>query len=196
MVRPMIPLYPPGFRKALLSNFHHPMDLREQARKAVERNDEIEHMLQSPEVLSDMGRVADLSKQHKGMQELVGKSREFLSLQSEFEEWRLAARDSGDAELQKLAQDEVKRLEVTLPELEQDLKRLLIPRDPADDRGAIMEIRAGTGGDEASLFAGDLFRMYQHYVESRGWHLHMVSCSEGTVGGFKEIVAEVSAEGS
>ena len=172
------------------------MDLREQARKAVERSDEIEHKLQSPEILADMAKVADLSKQHKGMQELVRKSREYLVAEKELEDWRKAAADASDPELQALAYAEVGRLTDSQPEREKDLKLLLVPKDAADERGAILEIRAGTGGDEASLFAGDLFRMYQYYVESHGWRLGVVSVSEGTVGGYKEIVAEIPDEGS
>ncbi len=171
------------------------MDLREQARKAIERYEEIEHKLQSPEILSDMAKVADLSRQHKGMQELVGKSREYLSLSQEFDDWRKAAGDSSDPELQQLAQEEWRRMETIVPACEQELQFLFIPKDPADERGAILEIRAGTGGDEASLFAGNLFRMYQYYAESRRWHVALLSSSEGTVGGFKEIIAEVTGEG-
>jgi len=98
--------------------------------------------------------------------------------------------------LQALAQSEVKRLEGFLPELEKDLKFLFVPKDPADERGAILEIRAGTGGDEASLFVGDLYRMYQYYIASHGWQMSLISCSEGTVGGFKEIIAEIPHEGA
>jgi peptide chain release factor 1 len=172
------------------------MDLRDQACKAVERCEEIEAKLQNPALLADMAKVAELSKQHKDLQELAQKSREYLDGLRDLESWRKASEDPSDAELQKLAQDEVLRLEEGLPQREQELKFLLIPKDPADERGVILEIRAGTGGDEASLFAGDLYRMYQRYIESRGWRPHLVSCSEGTVGGFKEIVAEVAAEGA
>jgi peptide chain release factor 1 len=171
-----------------------PMDLRDQARKAIERSDEIEHRLQSPEALSDMAKVAELSKQHKGLQELVVKSRDFLGLLQEVEDWRKAAQDGSDAELQLLAQAEVKRIEEELPGREQELKFLLVPKDPADERGAILEIRAGTGGDEASLFAGDLYRMYQYYALARKWNIHVVDSNEGTVGGYKEIVAEITGE--
>jgi len=170
------------------------MDLKEQARKAIERNDEIEARLQSPEALTDMAKVADWSRQHKGMQELVRKSRDFLAMTQEIEDWRKATLDSSDSELQQLAYDESHRLEAELPEREQELRFLFIPKDPADERGAILEIRAGTGGDEASLFAGNLYRMYQYYAESRKWKVHVVDVSEGTVGGYKEIVAEITGE--
>ncbi len=172
------------------------MDLQEQATKALERLREIESKLQSPEFLADMPKVAELSRQHKALQAISIKSREYLDQMRELDEWRKAARDHSDLELQKLGQEEVARLEPLILQLEQELKFLLIPKDPTDERGVILEIRAGTGGDEASIFAGDLFRMYQRYLESRGWRLNMVSCSEGTMGGYKEISAEVEAEGA
>ena len=171
------------------------MDLKEQARKAIERSDEIEARLQSPEALADMTKVAVWSKQHKNMQDLVGQSREYLDLLKELEDWRKAAGDSSDSEVQQLAQEEWHRIEAILPERENALQFLFIPKDIADERGAILEIRAGTGGDEASLFAGNLYRMYQYYAESRRWNVHLVDCSEGTVGGYKEVVAEVTGEG-
>ncbi len=169
------------------------MDIKEQARKTLERNNEIEARLQSPEALSDMAKVAEWSKQHKGMQELVAKSRDYLNLMKELEDWRKATEDS-DSELQQLAHDEIHRIEDELPAFEQELRFLFIPKDPADERGAILEIRAGTGGDEASLFAGNLYRMYQYYAESRRWNVHVVDVSEGTVGGYKEIVAEITGD--
>ncbi len=171
------------------------MDLRDQARKAVAHSEEIEAQLQNPEVLSDRARMTGLSREHKALQELVQQSRTYLGLLAELQEWRRAVQDPADGELQKLAEEEVRRLEEAVPTREKELEWLLIPKDPADVRGAILEIRAGTGGDEASLFAGDLYRMYGHYAENRGWHPHLVSASEGTVGGFKEIVAEIPDEG-
>jgi peptide chain release factor 1 len=171
------------------------MDLRQQAQKAIERFGEIEHKLQSPETLSDQAKVRDLSKQHKDLQETVERSRAYLEMLGDLENWRKAAYDNSDAEMQAMGRDEVARLEEELPETEQALSFLFIPKDPADSRGAVLEIRAGTGGDEASLFAGDLFRMYQYYCESRGWRVETLSLSEGTAGGFKEVLAEVTGDG-
>lgn len=170
------------------------MDLKEQARKTLERNNEIEARLQSPEALSDMAKVAEWSRQYKGMQELVSQSRDYLALMKDLDDWRKATEDSSDSELQQLAHDEIHRIEESLPPLEQALRFLFIPKDPTDERGAVLEIRAGTGGDEASLFAGNLFRMYQYYAESRKWSVHVVDSSEGTVGGYKEVVAEITGE--
>jgi peptide chain release factor 1 len=171
------------------------MELHEQARKAIERFEEIEHRLQSPDTLGDMAKVMELSRQHKGMVELVEASRAYINRLSELDGWRKAAHDGSDPELQAMAREEQARIEESLPAEEQALRFLLVPKDPSDARGAVLEIRAGTGGDEASLFAGDLHRMYQAFCESRGWRLQVVSASEGTVGGFKEIVSEVTGDG-
>src|SRR5690606_23381128 len=121
-------------------------------RKAIERFEEVEHRLQSPEALGDMAKVTELSRQHKGMLELVEASKRYLETVGDLDGWRTAAQDGSDAELQGMARDEVARLEAELPAMEQSLRFLFIPKDPADERGAVLEIRAGTGGDEASLF--------------------------------------------
>jgi peptide chain release factor 1 len=132
---------------------------------------------------------------HKGLAETVVKSREYLGMMADLAEWEKAAEDGSDSEMQALAQDELKRLKETIPAVEDQLKFLFIPKDPNDQRDVILEIRAGTGGDEASIFAGDLWRMYKYYIESRRWKVTVVSESEGTVGGFKELVAEVTGDG-
>src|SRR6185436_6528043 len=172
------------------------MDFRQQARKVIERSEELESLLQRADVLSDRARMADLSREHKGLLDTVAKAREYLSLLSEAEEWGRAEADPSDPELQKLAREESLRLKERLPRLEEELRILFIPKDPNDERGVILEIRAGTGGDEASIFAGDLFRMYKYFIEGRGWRLVVVSESEGTAGGFKEIVCEVASAGA
>src|SRR5690606_29537950 len=160
-----------------------------------ERYEEIEHRLQSPETLSDQAKVRDLSKQHKDMQEVVGRSRDYLALLEEYDGWRKALDDGSDPELQAMAREEADRIEEALPDIERALSILFIPKDPADERGAVLEVRAGTGGDEASLFAGDLFRMYQYYCDTRGWRTEILSSHEGTSGGFKEILVEVTGDG-
>ena len=171
------------------------MDLRDQARKTIERYQEVEGLLQSPAVLADQAKVRDLSKQHKDLQEPVERSRAYLEMLEDLENWRKAAYDNSDLEMQVMGRDEVARLESELPGFEQELSFLFIPKDPADERGAVLEVRAGTGGDEASLFAGDLFRMYQYYAGTRGWRVEILSESEGTAGGFKEVLAEVTGDG-
>ena len=172
------------------------MDFKQQARKVIERSEELEHQLQNPDILADKARMAEASRLHKSLAETVEKAREYLALLAELAEWEKATQDPSDGELQKLAEDEVRRIREGLPAVEAELRILFIPKDPNDERGAVLEIRAGTGGDEASIFAGDLYRMYRYYIESRGWRLAVVSESEGTVGGYKEIMCEVEGRGA
>jgi peptide chain release factor 1 len=171
------------------------MDFKQQARKVIERSEELEHQLQNPDILSDKSRMAELSRLHKSLGDTVEKAKEYLALLAEQDEWQKASQDGSDPEMQAMAQDEVKRLKEVLPAVEGELRILFIPKDPNDERNAVLEIRAGTGGDEASIFAGDLFRMYKYYIEARGWRLTVVSESEGTVGGYKEIMCEVEGKG-
>ena len=171
------------------------MDYKTQAQKVIERSEEMESQLQRPDILSDMKRMTEISRTHKGLAETVVKSKEYLSLLADIAEWEKAAADGSDPELQQLAGDELKKLRERAPQVENDLKFLFIPKDPNDQRSAILEIRAGTGGDEASIFAGDLYRMYKYYIDSRGWKATLLSESEGTVGGFKEVFLEVLGDG-
>jgi len=170
------------------------MDFRDQTRKVIERSEELESQLQRPDILSDMKRMTELSRLHKGLAETVVKAKEYLALDAEIADWDKAATDPSDPEMQALAVDELKKLREKVPEVEQELRFLFIPKDPNDERNAIMEIRAGTGGDEASIFAGDLYRMYKYYIESRGWKATVISASEGTVGGFKEVILEIEGQ--
>ncbi len=171
------------------------MDYKQQAQKVIERSEEMESQLQRPDILSDMKRMTEISRTHKGLAESVLKAREYLSLLADVAEWERAAGDPSDAELQQLAVDELKKLRERVPAVENELRILFIPKDPNDQRSAILEIRAGTGGDEASIFAGDLYRMYKYYIDSRGWKSTLLSESEGTVGGFKEVFLEVLGDG-
>src|SRR5690606_16974814 len=171
------------------------MDFRDQTRKIIERSEELESQLQRPEILNDMARMTELGRAHKGLGETVVKAREYQSLLADIAEWEKALADGSDPEMQQLAGDELQKLLARLDPLEQELRFLFIPKDPNDDRSAILEIRAGAGGDEASIFAGDLYRMYKYYIDSRGWKSTLLSESEGTVGGFKEVVCEVTGDG-
>jgi peptide chain release factor 1 len=171
------------------------MDFRDQTRKVIERSEELESQLQRPDILSDMTRMTELGRLHKGLAETVVKAKEYLALYADIAEWERAEADPADPEMQSLAIEELKKLRDMIPILEQELRFLFIPKDPNDSRGAILEIRAGTGGDEASIFAGDLYRMYKYYIDSRGWKCTLLSASEGTVGGYKEIICEVEATG-
>jgi peptide chain release factor 1 len=171
------------------------MDFRDQTRKVIERSEELESQLQHPNILSDMARMTELGKLHKGLAETVAKAKEYHALFADIAEWEKGEADVSDPELQTLAHEELKKLREKIPLLEQELRFLFIPKDPNDSRGAILEIRAGTGGDEASIFVGDLYRMYKYYIDSRGWKCTLLSSSEGTVGGFKEVICEVEGNG-
>ena len=171
------------------------MDYQEQARKVIERSEEMESLLQRPDILSDMKRMTEISRTHKGLAESVIKAKEYLDLVAELAEWERAVEDTSDAEKQQMAFGEVGRLRERVPVVENELRILFIPKDPNDQRSAIMEIRAGTGGDEASIFAGDLYRMYKYYIESRRWKATLLSENEGTAGGFKEVFLEVTGDG-
>lgn len=167
----------------------------EQAHKAIDRSEEIEGLLSRPDTISNAGRFKELSQIHKGLEEVVKKSREYLQCTQELKEWKIAAEDRADPEMQEIAIEEISHLELKIEQLQEELKVLLIPKDPTDFRNALLEIRAGTGGDEASLFAGDLFKMYRYYCESKGWKIQILSLSEGTAGGFKEIISLVEGQG-
>jgi peptide chain release factor 1 len=171
------------------------VDYKTQAQKVIERSEEMESLLQRPEILSDMKRMTEISRTHKGLAETVVKSKEYLSLLADLAEWEKAASDGSDREMQDLAQTELKAIRERVPKVEDELRFLFIPKDPNDLRSAILEIRAGTGGDEASIFAGDLYRMYKYYIDSKGWKSTLLSESEGTAGGFKEVYLEVMGEG-
>ena len=137
-----------------------------------------------------------LSRERSELEEIVGAVREWRSLQSEVAGLKALSEDGAtDGEMRDLARDEYEELSASLAELEKRLQLLLLPKDAADERGIILEVRAGTGGDEAALFAGDLFRMYQRYSELQGWKVEVLSASEGTAGGYREIIAAIEGRG-
>jgi peptide chain release factor 1 len=142
-----------------------------------------------------MKRYARLSKEYKDLEELVRVYHDYSLVCSNIEHARELVRTEKDDEFRELAKAEAQQLEQQKEQLEEAIKLLLVPKDPDDAKNAIMEIRAGTGGDEASIFAGDLFRMYSRYIEKRGWRLEVVDTNYGTAGGFKEIIFNVVGEG-
>lgn len=159
-----------------------------------QRFDEVSDLIIQPDIISDQKRYIQLNKEYKDLKVLVDKRQEYKTLLdhlAEAEELMATEKDPEMLEMAKLQYEEVKE---QIPELEEEIKFLLIPKDPEDSKNAVMELRAGTGGDEASIFAGDLYRMYTKYCESKGWTVSTVDFSEGTNGGFKEIVFEVSGE--
>jgi len=162
--------------------------------EAEERARELEGQLSDPDVAKETGRFQKLAKALGGLRPLLEAGVRYRRLLTDLEEARGMSRDA-DAELAELAQAEIERLETELQDLESELYHLLTPRDPNDEKNAILEIRAGTGGDEAALFAADLFRMYSRYAERLGWRIDPLSSSPSAGGGFKEVIAMVSGDG-
>ena len=155
------------------------------------RYDEMTHELSSPEVLTDSARYQKLAKMHSEMGEIVAKYREWKEIEKGLEGAKQLFGESTDAEMKQLAHEEQRALEARRAIVERELKLLLVPKDPNDEKNVIVEIRAGTGGDEASLFAAELFRMYSRYAESQGWRVEVLESSPSPVGGVKEIVASI-----
>jgi len=159
-----------------------------------QRWEEIGRMINEPEIMGDMKRYIRLSKDYKDLQPVIDAYNTYNLILQNLESSREMMYNEKDEELQEMAKEEVTLLSAQKEKLEEDIRILLIPADPQDSKNAVLEIRAGTGGDEASLFAGDLYRMYTKYCEARGWKVELVSVAEGTVGGYKEIILEVMGE--
>lgn len=158
----------------------------------VARFEEVSTLITDPAVISDQSRYVRLTKEYKELEDLITARKEYAHLLSNLEESKRMVLNETDAELKEMAREEVSTCEAKLPQLEEKIKLMLVPKDPEDSKNAILEIRGGTGGDEAALFAGDLFRMYVKFCERKGWKLEVSSASEGAVGGFKEIVCSVT----
>jgi peptide chain release factor 1 len=159
-----------------------------------QRFDEISDLIIQPDVISDQKRYVQLNQEYKGLKNLMEKRDEYVILDSNIKEANEIIADGSDAEMVEMAKMQLEEAKERLPELEEEIKFLLIPKDPEDAKNVMVEIRAGTGGDEASIFAGDLFRMYTKYCEGRGWRTSVVDMNEGTSGGFKEVIFEVTGE--
>ncbi len=157
-----------------------------------QRYDEVSDLIIQPEIIMDQKRYAQLSKEYKDLGDVVKKGDEYQTLMNNIDEAKEIISDGSDAEMVEMAKMEIDEANTRIPELEEEIKFLLIPKDPEDSKNAVVELRAGAGGDEASIFAGDLFRMYSKYCESKGWKVSTVDYSEGTNGGFKEIQFEVT----
>ena len=165
--------------------------------KQVEKHfKEIEKKLSDPEIISNNKESSRLNKEYKNLQPIIVAFQAYTNIISNIETNKEILETEDDAELQEMAKDELEILSSQLEETEQELKILLLPKDPEDDKNAIIEIRAGTGGDEASLFAGELYRMYQKYCEQKKFKIEVTHFTEGTVGGFKEIVANITGDGA
>lgn len=152
----------------------------------IDRYNEINDLLISPEITSDIKRMTDLSKEQSSIEPIVEKAKEYIQIVEDIEENRMLLEDP---ELGELAKEELRELEKRQPELEEEIKFLMIPKDPNDDKNIYLELRAGTGGDEAAIFVGDLFRGYLRFAENNGWKVEIMNQNESEAGGYKEIVA-------
>ncbi len=156
------------------------------------RFEEVSTLITDPGVIADQQRYVRLTKEYKELEDLMAARKEYANLLGNLEESKNILLTETDPEMKEMAREEVAECERRLPGLEEEIKLMLVPKDPEDAKNAILEIRGGTGGDEAALFAGDLFRMYTKYCETKGWKLEVSSASEGAAGGFKEIVCSVT----
>ncbi len=159
-----------------------------------QRFDEVSDLIIQPDIISDQKQYIQLNKEYKDLRLLMDKREEYLSLTNNINEAEEIIADGSDTEMLEMAKMQLDEAKGRIPQLEEEIKFLLVPKDPEDAKNAVMEIRAGTGGDEASIFAGDLYRMYSKYCESKGWKTSVVDFSEGTSGGFKEIQFEIEGD--
>lgn len=157
-----------------------------------QRFDEVSDLIIQPEVIADQKRYIALNREYKDLSALMEKRKHYLKLIQRLKEAEEIISDGSDPEMSDMAKEELEEVKSKLPALEETIRFMLIPKDPEDAKNVVMELRAGTGGDEASIFAGDLYRMYTKYCERKGWKVSIVDLSEGTAGGFKEIIIEVS----
>ncbi|HNU94781.1 MAG TPA: peptide chain release factor 1 [Bacillota bacterium] len=166
----------------------------EKLREIEARYDELESEMADPEIIADQPRYKKVTKAHSDLEDIVARYRELKKVMSEIQSTQEMLRDKLDSELRELAEAELASLEEDKSSLEEKLKVLLLPSDPLDEKNVIMEIRAGTGGDEAALFAGDLFRMYSRYAERNGWQIESMSSNPTELGGFKEAIVMISGD--
>ena len=158
------------------------------------RFEEVGTLITDPAVIADMKRFVKLTKEYRELEKIVEAQKRYRMLLNRIEEARMLLESEDDAELREMAKEELESCQTALPALEEEIKLLLVPADPQDGKNAIVEIRGGTGGDEAAIFAGDLFRMYHRYCETKGWKVEVTSFSEGTIGGYKEIIFTITGE--
>ena len=169
--------------------------MKEALEKAEKRFEELNQLLSDPAVLGDSKKLRDVAKERSHLEGLVKALEEFRKVEQHIADDEEAV-DSGDEELAELAKSELPELREKHEKLQGELQKMLLPRDPNDDRNVVVEIRAGTGGDEAALFAGEVYRMYQRYAETHGWKIEVLSMSESELGGLKEIVFSVQGDGA
>ena len=158
------------------------------------RFEEIGTLITDPSVIADQKRYVKLTKEYKSLETLLATTNRYRKLLEDIEQAKAVLDTETDEDLRTMAREEIDVNQAAVPKLEEEIKLLLIPEDPEDSKNVVLEIRGGTGGDEAALFAGDLARMYTRYCETKGWTVQMSSCSEGAVGGFKEVVFSITGD--
>ena len=166
----------------------------QQLQAVKQRFDELSDLIIQPDIISDQKRYIEINKEYKDLNAVMDKRAEYLQLLDYQKEAEEILSDGSDAEMVDMAKLQLEEAKTGIPQLEQEIKLLLVPKDPEDAKNVVVEIRAGTGGDEASIFAGDLFRMYTKFCEAKGWKTNVIDLSEGTSGGYKEIQFEVMGE--
>lgn len=159
------------------------------------RFEEIGKLITDPAVIADMKRYVKLNKEYSDLEKISNARSEYIQVMTSIDEAKKILDSENDAELREIAREELDEASNRLPELEEEIKMLLVPADPQDEKNAIVEIRGGTGGDEAAIFAGDLYRMYIKFCETMGWKTELSSCTEGTSGGYKEVIFTVTGAG-
>ena len=159
-----------------------------------QRFDEVSDLIIQPNIIADQKRYVQLTKEYKELKQLMDKRQEYITVTGNITEAEEIIKENIDPEMTEMARLQLEEAKERLPQLEEEIKFLLIPKDPEDSKNAVMEIRAGTGGDEASILAGDLYRMYSKYCQDKGWSVSVMDMNEGTSGGFKEIILEVNGE--
>jgi len=169
--------------------------LLEKLKGVAERFEEVGRLITEPDTIKDMKRYVKLSKEYKGLEKVVDAYHKYSNILSNIDSSKQILEEEKDGELREMAKDELDQLTSKRKDMEEEIKLLLLPEDPEDGKNAIVEIRAGAGGDEASIFAGDLFRMYTKFCDLKGWKISLNNQAEGTSGGFKEIIFKVSGSG-
>ncbi len=158
------------------------------------RYEEIGTLITDPSVITDQKRYVKLTKEYKSLENLLNAANKYKKLLTDIEEFKFLIANESDAEMREMAKEELDASEPLIPKMEEEIKLLLIPEDPEDSKNVVLELRGGTGGDEAAIFAGDLARMYTRYCEQKGWSVQVSSCTEGAAGGFKEIVMSIKGD--
>lgn len=158
------------------------------------RYEEIGTLITDPSVIADQKRYVKLTKEYKSLENLLQAANKYKKLLSDIDDAKYLLANESDPEMREMAKEELDAAEPLVPKMEEQIKLLLIPEDPEDSKNVVLELRGGTGGDEAAIFAGDLARMYSRYCEQKGWSVQVSSCTEGAAGGFKEIVMSIKGE--